>query len=232
MKQIIAIGGGGFGREIKNLKIEKYIVNQSKSKKPKICFIPTATGDDEGYIKNFYKAFDSLGCVTSHINFFKRTIKLDEHIQKQDIIFVGGGNTKSMLAVWKEWGLDKILFDAYNNEVIMSGVSAGAICWFKKGITDSWQDHQAILPCLNFVDGVCCPHYDEEPERIPFVKKILDKKLINDCLALEGFNALHLVDGKPKFSVSFGNESNSHLVNLNNAKIKHSIIPGVQKIII
>ena len=232
MKQIIAIGGGGFGREIKNLKIEKYIINQSKSKKPKICFIPTATGDDEGYIKNFYKAFDSLGCVTSHINFFKRTIKLDEHIQKQDIIFVGGGNTKSMLAVWKEWGLDKILFDAYNNEVIMSGVSAGAICWFKKGITDSWQDHQAILPCLNFVDGVCCPHYDEEPERIPFVKKILDKKLINDCLALEGFNALHLVDGKPKFSVSFGNESNSHLVNLNNAKIKHSIIPGVQKIII
>jgi dipeptidase E len=232
MKQIIAIGGGGFGREIKNLKIEKYIINQSKSKKPKICFIPTATGDDEGYIKNFYKAFDSLGCVTSHINFFKRTIKLDEHIQKQDIIFVGGGNTKSMLAVWKEWGLDKILFDAYNNEVIMSGVSAGAICWFKKGITDSWQDHQAILPCLNFVDGVCCPHYDEEPERIPFVKKILDQKLINDCLALEGFNALHLVDGKPKFSVSFGNESNSHLVNLNNAKIKYSIIPGVQKIII
>ena len=137
MKQIIAIGGGGFGREIKNLKIEKYIINQSKSKKPKICFIPTATGDDEGYIKNFYKAFDSLGCVTSHINFFKRTIKLDEHIQKQDIIFVGGGNTKSMLAVWKEWGLDKILFDAYNNEVIMPGVSAGAICWFKKGITDS-----------------------------------------------------------------------------------------------
>ena len=120
MKQIIAIGGGGFGREIKNLKIEKYIIQQSKKNNPNICFIPTATGDDEGYIQNFYKAFDSLGCETSHINFFKRTIKLREHIEKQDIIFVGGGNTKSMLAVWKDWGLDKILLDVYNRGVVLS----------------------------------------------------------------------------------------------------------------
>ena len=71
MKQIIAIGGGGFGREIGELKIEKYIVKQSNKSKPKICFIPTATGDDQGYIDNFYKAFDSLNCITSHIDFFK-----------------------------------------------------------------------------------------------------------------------------------------------------------------
>ena len=112
MKQIIAIGGGGFGREIKDLKIEKYIVDQCISKAPKICFIPTATGDDQAYIDTFYKAFDSLGCKTSHINFFKRTINLKEHILDQDIIYVGGGNTKSMLAVWKEWGLDIILNEA------------------------------------------------------------------------------------------------------------------------
>ena len=74
MKQIIAIGGGGVGRQIKDLKIEKYIVNQSKNKNPSICFIPTAPGDDQGYIENFYKAFDSLNCKTSHIYFFKRTI--------------------------------------------------------------------------------------------------------------------------------------------------------------
>ena len=188
-RQIIAIGGGGFGREINELKIENYIIKQSNIDNPSICFIPTATGDDKDYIETFYKAFDSLGCTTSHIDFFKRTINLEEHINKQDIIYVGGGNTKSMLAVWKEWGLDKILFDAYNNEVIMSGVSAGAICWFESGITDSWKEHQAILPCLNFVNGVCCPHYDEEPERIPFVKKILTEKLIDSCYAVEGFNA-------------------------------------------
>ena len=74
MKQIIAIGGGGFGRQIKDLKIEKYIVNQSTNTNPSICFIPTATGDDTTYIENFYKTFDSLGCKTSHLDFFKRTI--------------------------------------------------------------------------------------------------------------------------------------------------------------
>jgi dipeptidase E len=145
MKQIIAIGGGGFGRAIKDLKIEKYIKSQSSKPNPKICFIPTATGDDQSYIDNFYKAFNELGCETSHINFFKRTIDLKSHILNQDIIYVGGGNTKSMLAVWKEWGLDLILEEAYQEGIIMSGVSAGAICWFKKGITDSWADHQATI---------------------------------------------------------------------------------------
>ena len=185
MKQIIAIGGGGFGREIKDLKIEKYIVDQSKARTPKICFIPTATGDDQAYIDTFYKAFNSLGCITSHINFFKRTINLKEHILDQDIIYVGGGNTKSMLAVWREWNLDLILKQAYKNNIIMSGVSAGAICWFDKGITDSWKNHQSILPCLGFVEGVCCPHYDEEPERIPFVKEILEAKKLMNALLLK-----------------------------------------------
>ena len=225
MKQIIAIGGGGFGREIKDLKIEKYIVDQSKARTPKICFIPTATGDDQAYIDTFYKAFNSLGCKTSHINFFKRTINLKEHILDQDIIYVGGGNTKSMLAVWKEWGLDKILFEAYKNKIIMSGVSAGAICWFKKGITDSWKDNQATLDCLNFVDGVCCPHYDEEPERIPYVKEILVNKEIRACYAIEGYAALHLIDDKPKYNVSFKEDTSCHLVTLKDS-IEHENIGG------
>ena len=80
MRQIIAIGGGGFGREIGDLLIERYIKDQSPTDNPKICFIPTATGDDQGYIDNFYKSFDSLGCSTSHINLFKRTIDLRSHI--------------------------------------------------------------------------------------------------------------------------------------------------------
>ena len=229
MKQIIAIGGGGFGREIKDLKIEKYIVDQSKARTPKICFIPTATGDDQAYIDTFYKAFNSLGCKTSHINFFKRTINLKEHILDQDIIYVGGGNTKSMLAVWKEWGLDKILFEAYKNKIIMSGVSAGAICWFKKGITDSWKDNQATLDCLNFVDGVCCPHYDEEPERIPYVKEILVNKEIRACYAIEGYAALHLIDDKPKYNVSFKEDTSCHLVTLKDS-IEHEKIDGTIRI--
>ena len=230
MRQIIAIGGGGFGREIKNLKIEKYIVDQSKSDNPSICFIPTATGDDKGYIDNFYKAFDSLNCNTSHIDLFKRTIKLEKHISNQDIVFVGGGNTKSMLAVWREWDLDTILNNAYQNGVIMSGVSAGAICWFNHGITDSWKDHQAILPCLGFVNGASCPHYDEEPERIPFVKKILESKQIEECIAIEGFCALHLINDKPRYSVSFSSNTNVHHVKYSNNKVIHNDLDNVDKI--
>ena len=230
MKQIIAIGGGGFGREIKDLKIEKYIVDQCANKNPSICFIPTATGDDTTYIENFYKTFDSLGCKTSHIDFFKRTIKLKEHIDDQDIIFVGGGNTKSMLAVWKDWGLDNILKNAYENGTIMSGVSAGAICWFEKGITDSWKDHQSILPCLSFVKGVCCPHYDEEPERIPFVKEILQEKKINKCIAIEGFCALHLINDEPRYSINFGKENKCYEVTHKNSKIIHNQIKGIEEI--
>ena len=87
MKQIIAIGGGGFGREIKDLKIEKYIIEQCSKQNPSVCFIPTATGDDANYIQNFYKVFNALDCNTSHIDFFKRTISLEEHINQQDIIY-------------------------------------------------------------------------------------------------------------------------------------------------
>ena len=129
MRQIIAIGGGGFGREIGDLKIEKYIVQQSNKTNPKICFIPTATGDDQGYIDNFYKAFNSIDCITSHIDFFKRTIDLESHILEQDIIYVGGGNTKSMLAVWREWNLDLILKQAYENNIIMINVFTRLPIW-------------------------------------------------------------------------------------------------------
>jgi len=230
MKQIIAIGGGGFGRIIKDLKIEKYIKLQSSKESPKICFIPTATGDDKDYIDNFYKAFDSLGCKTSHIDFFKRTIDLRPHILDQDIIYVGGGNTKSMLAVWKEWGLDKILKEAYEHNIIMSGVSAGAICWFEKGITDSWKDNQATIDCLGFVKGICCPHYDEEPERIPYVKQILEAGEIEGCYAVEGYTALHVVDDIPKFNVSFKEDTTCHHVKFFNNQIHHNSISDIIRV--
>ena len=109
-KQIIAIGGGGFGRNPGEGIIEKYIINQSEKEKPNICFIPTATGDNEAYKVNFYSTFSQLICTPSHLDFFKRTAILEDIIFSQDIVFVGGGNTKSMLAVWKDWGLVKILF--------------------------------------------------------------------------------------------------------------------------
>ena len=227
-KQIVAIGGGGFGRSIGNLKIEKYIINLSKKENPKICFIPTATGDDNAYKVNFYRAFCSLNCIPSHIDFFKRTIDLKEYIKNQDIIYIGGGNTKSMLGVWREWDLDKILEAAYKEGKIMCGVSAGAICWFSEGISDSWANRLSIIKCLGFIDGICCPHYDEEPSRIPFVKECLEQRKIKQCIAIEGNCALHLINGKPYKSISFGSNKKTHILNYSNTEIIDNLIDSIQ----
>ena len=211
-KQIIAIGGGGFGRTPGEGLIEKYILDQSEKDVPNICFIPTATGDNEAYKVNYYSTFSKLDCFPSHLDFFKRTPDLKELILNQDVIFVGGGNTKSMLAVWKDWGLDLVLKEAYEKGVIMSGVSAGAICWFDQGITDSWAEDLKVMDCLGFIEGACCPHYDEEPQRKPSLNKFITEKVLKSCYAVDGGCALHIEDEKEFKSVVFSKNKNSFLV--------------------
>mgnify|MGYP006056820157 FL=1 len=213
-RNIIAIGGGGFGGSPGQGIIEQYILNQTRKKRPKICFIPTATGDNEAYKVNFYSTFTKLNCEPTHLDFFKRTPDLKKLILNQDVIFVGGGNTKSMLAVWKEWKLDRILKVAYRNGIVMSGVSAGAICWFQNGITDSWASELKIMPCLNFMRGTCCPHYDEEPERKPFVKNLLDRKKVKKIYAVDGGVALHIKNEENFKSVVFRKTKSSYAVSL------------------
>ena len=218
-RNIIAIGGGGFGANPGQGIIENYILKQTKKKNPRICFIPTATGDNEAYKVNFYSTFTNLNCYPSHLDFFKRTPDLNELILNQDAIFVGGGNTKSMLAVWKEWGLDKILKKAYLRGTVMSGVSAGAICWFQNGITDSWASNLKMMPCLNFVKGTCCPHYDEEPERKPAVKNFLLRSKIKNVYAVDGGAAIHIKDEKIFRSVIFKKNKSSYLVDIKKKSI-------------
>jgi aminopeptidase N len=218
-KQIIAIGGGGFGRNPGNGIIEQYILDQSNSEEPNICFIPTATGDDESYKVSYYSTFSKLNCNPTHLDFFKRTPNLEKLIDDQDIIFVGGGNTKSMLSVWREWGLDKILKNAFENGTIMSGVSAGAICWFEKGVTDSWAEKLEIMDCMGFTKGNCCPHYDEEPERKPSLSKFIETKEIFNCYAIEGGCALHIKNDAVYTAISFRGKKNSYLVKQLNNKI-------------
>jgi len=222
MRQVIAIGGGGFGRTQESNLIEQYILDQTSKTKPKICFIPTATGDLDSYIVNFYSVFTKLKCEPSHISFFKRTMDLQAHIQKQDAIFVGGGNTKSMLAVWRDWGLDLILKDAYVRGVVMSGVSAGAICWFEAGLTDSWASDLKMMECMNFIPGNCAPHYDEEPERRPATKKFLENKSIDFMYGIEGGAALHFVDEIPNSTIQFKKNKYAYKVTLDGNKINES----------
>ena len=229
-RNIIAIGGGGFGANPGQGIIEEYILKQTKKKNPKICFIPTATGDNEAYKVNFYSTFTNLDCCPSHLDFFKRTPDLNDLILNQDAIFVGGGNTKSMLAVWKEWGLDKILKKAYRDGIVMSGVSAGAICWFQNGIPDSWASSLKILPCLNFIKGTCCPHYDEEPERRPAVKKLLQNNKTKDVFAVDGGAALHIKDEKIFKSVVFRKEKSSYFVSYDGKKINEKSFKKIKLI--
>ena len=226
-KQIIAIGGGGFGRSPGEGLIEKYILDQSEKDVPNICFIPTATGDNEAYKVNYYSTFSKLDCSPSHLDFFKRTPDLKELILNQDVIFVGGGNTKSMLAVWKDWGLDLLLKEAYEKGVTMSGVSAGAICWFNQGVTDSWAEDLKVMDCLGFIGGACCPHYDEEPQRKPSLNKFLSEKLLKSCYAVDGGCALHIQDEREYRSVVFSKNKRSFLVEFKNNKVIETPYPAI-----
>ena len=129
-KQIIPIGGGGFYRDAENLALEKYVIRQSGAENARVCFVPTASGEPDHYVASFYSAFLKLGCRPSVLTFFKRTPDLRSLLLDQDVIYVGGGNTKSLLAVWSDWGVSEILREAWQSGVVLTGVSAGAICWF------------------------------------------------------------------------------------------------------
>ena len=219
---IIAIGGGGFGRNPKHNLIEKYILKQSNVKKPNVLFIPTASAEDKSYIVNFYSCFSRLECSPSHLTFFQRTPRLDSLVNKADIIYVGGGNTKSMLAVWKEWKLDKLLLKAYQHGKILCGVSAGAICWFEQGITDSWASNLNAMDCLGFIDGMACPHYQEEKDRRPSVHKLLKNKNAISGYAIDGGAAVHFKKGEYYKSLQFYSNSNVYKVSLVDGNVKES----------
>jgi dipeptidase E len=158
MRQIIAIGGGGFSAEPGSLA--ENILGQSNAAVPSVCFIPTANGDADAGVVRFYDAYNRLTCKPSHLSFFRRTPDFRSLILAQDVVFIGGGNTKSMLAVWREWGLPDVLNEALDQGVVFAGGSAGAICWFEQGVTDSWADALYVMDCLALCDGAA-GHFKE-----------------------------------------------------------------------
>jgi dipeptidase E len=191
LRQIIAIGGGGFYRDADNLSLERYVVQQTRADNPRVAFVPTASGEPDHYVASFYSAFLSLGCRPSVLTFFKRTPELRSYLLNQDAIYVGGGNTKSLLAVWRDWGVPELLREAWESGVVLTGVSAGAICWFEQGLTDSFSDGLRPLPGLGFLPGSCCPHYDGEPQRRPTYHRLLASEAIAPGIAIEDWTAVH-----------------------------------------
>jgi dipeptidase E len=216
-RQIIAMGGGGFTAVPENLALDAYILRQSKKSTPSVCFIGTATGDSAPYLAKFYAAYSKLNSRPTHLPLFERTPDPRSLLLQQDVIYVGGGNTKSMLAVWREWGLPEFLREAWESGVILAGISAGAICWFEAGITDSWERKLFPLDCLGFLPGGCCPHYDTESDRRPTLHELVSQANFPPTLALEdgvaahfqGTELIRVVSSHPKakaFRVQFDND--------------------------
>src|SRR3954469_16916764 len=193
-KQIIAIGGAALPIETGNLKLVDYFLRQTGKRKPKVAFIGAAHGDADAVRLRFYAAFSQFSCRPTHLPLFARTPReLASFIHEQDAIFVGGGNTRSMLAVWREWALDRHLRDAWNAGVVLGGASAGSICWFEYGVTDSVAGALTAMPCLGFLPGSNCPHYNSEAARRPTFRKMVARAALADGIAADDGVALHFI---------------------------------------
>ena len=207
MKTIIAIGGGEIGRPgypIETTQIDKEIIKLTGKKNPKFLFIPTASSDSESYYKVVKKYFgNKLGCKTDVLYLIKEKLsqkEIKEKILESDIIYVGGGDTLKMMKIWKKNGVDKILKQAYEKGIVLSGISAGSICWFKSGISDSkrFTNPNADLikvSGLGLINALHSPHYDFEKNRKPDLKKMM-KKTSGVAIAIDNCCAIEVIDGK------------------------------------
>lgn len=179
----------------------KYVVGLTNRRKrnPRVLFVPTATGDDQGSLLFFYRNMAKLRATPSDLGFFHRTPPdLRSLILSQDVIFVGGGNTKSMLAVWREYGIDKLLVEAWERGIILAGASAGGICWFDACVTDSFAESYIALPALGMLKGSCCPHYDGgvlpgEKGRKATYHALITSGSLGDGYAIEEVTGMHFI---------------------------------------
>ena len=204
LKQIVAMGGGGFSMEPENPLLDRYILSLVDHEKPRVCFVPTASGDSDRYIVKFYSSFLKFPCMPSHLSLFNSTVAdLRSFVLEQDIIYVGGGNTKNLVAIWQAWGFDQTLKEALQQGVVLCGLSAGSLCWFESGVSD--YDGSGVLKplkCLGFLKGSHCPHYDGESERRPAYHRLLAEGLLDNGYAADDGVGLHFVNDQLEKVVS------------------------------
>jgi peptidase E/GNAT superfamily N-acetyltransferase len=194
-RQVVAMGGGGFSMEPDNLLLDEYVLSLTESKRPRVCFLPTASGDAAGYVQRFHGSFRRLTRRTTQLLLTppdKRDLR--KHLLEQDVIYVGGGNTMRMLHTWGQYQVDAILREAYERGVVLAGISAGSICWFEWALTDSIPGKLTPLPCMGLLPGSNCVHYDGEAERRPAYRAAVAAGRVGGYGADDGV-ALHYVDG-------------------------------------
>jgi dipeptidase E len=196
---IVAMGGGGFSMEADNTLLDDFVLSLARRQPARVCFVPTASGDSAAYVVKFYRAFSSR-CIPSDLTLSdgllarqpERTSALAEFVAKQDVIYVGGGNTANLLALWRVHGLDQLFRQAWLAGTVMAGVSAGMLCWFRGGVTDSFGGLELLQDGLGFIDSTACPHYDGEALRRPTYRRLIADGAQGSYAADDGA-ALHFV---------------------------------------
>jgi peptidase E len=165
--QVVAFGGGGFSMESGNGLLDDYVLAATGVERPKVCFLPTASGDADHYIVRFYRHFTAGRCEPSHVSLFRRDCGAPEpraHLLEQDLVYVGGGCVRSMLGAWRAHGLDGALREAWADGVVMCGLSAGSLCWFDHGMT-AFHGESKPVRGMGFLPFSNAVHYDDKPDR-------------------------------------------------------------------
>jgi peptidase E len=184
--RILALGGASLLASSNDGALHQYLLDLTGLERPRICFIGTASGDNHEQTAAFY-AFFARRAEASHLGLFDRRVDdIGAFLGEQDVIYVGGGNTADMLAVWRTHGVDRALKTAWESGVILAGPSAGAMCWFEAGLTDSFgPDLGPIRDGLRFLKGSFCPHYDSESLRRPRYEEAIGSGSLPDGYAVD-----------------------------------------------
>lgn len=210
-KQIVAIGGGGFSTTKFDRALCAFILRLAGKRKPRVCYVATAAGDAKTYIAAFYRAAKKLGARPSHLSLYDQPGEpLASFLSRHDVIYVCGGNTRNLLVLWKAWGVDEAMRKAYARGVVLAGHSAGALCWFSGGVTDSFPGRYAPLRCLGFVRGSFCPHYNSEPKRRPIYRRLVGSGALPAGWAADDNVGLHFIDGRLRAVVSSKRSRRAH----------------------
>jgi peptidase E len=202
VRQIVAFGGGGFSMEAGNPLLDEYVLGlaEQRAERPRVCFVPTASGDADHYVVRFYRAFSPERCVPSHVSLFRRDrgggIDCDvaAHLLEQDLIYVGGGSVISLLGVWRAHGLDEALRECWERGIVLCGLSAGSLCWFDDAITAFHGEPQRVQG-LGFLPWSNCVHLNDEPRRAAF-REAVASGAIGPGYGAEDGSALHFIDAE------------------------------------
>jgi dipeptidase E len=200
-KQIVAMGGGGFMMEPENPLLDDFVLGAARGAQSRVCLLPTASGDADRVIVQFYTVLGPR-CVATHLPLFnRRHADPAAFLLEQDVVYVTGGNTANMLAVWRVHGIDVALRRAYEAGVVLCGLSAGALCWFESGTTDSFSGLAPFRDGLGFLPGSISPHYDGEARRRPLYQRFVADGG-EPGFGIDDGAAMHFVDGALREVVS------------------------------